>query len=163
VVAVALAVTAAVAALGMEATFRQAPPSPDETGLRALVYGLQGLLALVAVAGIVAVGLVGLRERRRELAVLSAVGFSTRQLGASMVAGQGALAGAGAVLGIPLGIGFFRLAYALANGSSAGLVDAPPLHLLAVVPVAVLVAGMVAAVPASALRRLPAAAALRPA
>lgn len=162
VLAVALAVTTAVAALGMEATFRHSAPSPDESGLRALVYGLQALLALVAVTSIVAVGLVGLRERRRELAVLSAVGFSAGQLGASVVAGQCALAGAGAVLGVPLGIGFFRLAYALANGSSAGLVDAPPAHLLAVVPVVVVLAAMVAAVPASALRRLPVAAALRP-
>ncbi|MGI8807066.1 MAG: FtsX-like permease family protein [Acidimicrobiales bacterium] len=135
----------------------------DESGLRTLVYGLQALLATVAVAGIVAVGLVGFRERRRELAVLSAIGFSVRQLAGSAVAGQGVLAGVGALVGIPLGIGFFRAAYALANGSSAGLVDAPLLHLLAVVPVTMLVAGLVAAVPASALRRLPVSAALTPA
>ena len=183
--AVALAVMTSVAALGMEATFRHerqhtaarsvASPLPsvvledvdlaapaDESGLRTLVYGLQGLLASVAVAGIVAVGLVGLRERRRELAVLSAIGFSVRQLAGSAVAGQGLLAGVGAVIGVPLGIGFFRAAYAVANGSSAGLVDAPPLQLVAVVPAAMLVAGVVAMLPASALRRLPVAAALAP-
>lgn len=187
VLAMALAVMTSVAALGMEATFRHdrqeaaarsvaGDPPPgmqpiigdpdagrDESGLRTLVYGLQALLASVALASVVAVGLVGLRERRRELAVLSAIGFSVRQLAGSTVAGQGVLAGLGALAGIPLGIGFFRLAYALANGSSAGLVDAPALHLLAVVPVAMLVAGIVAALPASGLRRVPLAAALAPA
>jgi putative ABC transport system permease protein len=179
VVAVALAVMTAVAALGMEATFRQerrqavsasvGAPAPaevaaadDESGLRTLVYGLQALLGLVAVTSIVAVGLVGLRERRRELAVLNAVGFSARQLAGASVAGQGVLAGLGALVGIPLGIGFFRLAYALANGSAAGLVDAPPLHLAAVVPAAMLMAALVAALPANTLRHLPVAAALAP-
>ncbi len=128
-----------------------------------MVYGLQGALALVALASIVAVGLVGIRERRRELAVLSAIGFSARQLAGATVAGQCVLAGLGGLIGIPLGIGFFRLAYALANGSSSGLVDAPPLHLVAVVPVAMPVTGLVAALPASTLRRVPVAAALAPA
>jgi len=31
----------------------------------------------------------------------------------------------GALIGIALGIRFFRMAYALASGSAAGLVDAP--------------------------------------
>jgi putative ABC transport system permease protein len=179
VLAVALAVTATVAALGMEATFRAsrdvsraaAPAVPlasgavvdDESGLRTLVYGLQGLLGVVALASISAVGLVGLRERRRELAVLSAVGFTVRQLAASTVAAQAVLAGLGALAGIPLGMGFFRLAYGLANGSSAGLVDAPPAQLAAVVPAAMLVAALVAAVPGTSLRRLPVSAALAPA
>lgn len=65
--------------------------------------------------------------------MLNAIGFSGRQLTGVTVAGQGVLAGLGAVVGVPLGIGFFRLAYSLANGSSAGLVDAPVLHLAAVV------------------------------
>lgn len=181
VAAVALAVMSAVAALGMEATFRsertraaaRALPAPDlpslpaagsdEAGLRTLVYGLEGVLAVVALAAIVAVGLVGVRERRRELAVLSAIGFSVRQLAGSTVAGHAMLAGLGAVAGVPLGLGFFRLAYALANGSSSGLVDAPLLHLVAVVPVTILVAGLVATFPAASLRRLPVAAALSPA
>jgi len=163
----------------MEATFRherqqaasrsvEAPAlavvgSDDESGLRTLVYGMQSLLGLVALSSIVAVGLVSVRERRRELAVLSTVGFSVRQLVGASVAGQGVLAGLGALLGIPLGTGFFRLAYALANGSSAGLVDAPMVHLAAVVPAAMLVAALVAAVPANAFRRFPVAAALAPA
>jgi ABC-type antimicrobial peptide transport system permease subunit len=109
------------------------------------------------------VALVSVRERRRELAVLSAIGFSLRQLAGSTVAGQAVLAGLGAVVGVHFGLGFFRLAYALANGSTAGLVDAPLLHLVAVIPVTMLVAGVVAAVPAASLRRLPVAAALAPA
>ncbi len=181
VLAVALAVMTSVAALGMEATFRHegrqaaaravasapvagpAVADADGSGLRPLVYWLQGALSLVALASIVAVGLVGIRERRRELAVLSAIGFSARQLAGAAVAGQCVLAGLGGLIGIPLGVGFFRLAYALANGSSAGLVDAPPLHLVAVVPLAMLVTGLVAALPASTLPRVPVAAALAPA
>ncbi len=181
IAAVALAVMTSVAALGMEATFRherrqaaarsvaEAPPpgvpavpatGGDESGLRSLVYGLQAALVLVALASIVAVGLVSIRERRREIAVLSAIGFSGRQLAGATVAGQAVLAGLGALVGVPLGIGFFRLVYSLANGSSGGLVDAPPVHLAAVVPAAMLVAGLVAALPASALRRTSVATAL---
>ena len=72
-------------------------------GERALL-AISGLVALVSLAGLVAVVLAGLNERRRELAVLRAVGAGPRHvLGLLMVEGMfitglGVLAGAAASL-----------------------------------------------------------------
>ncbi|MFN8935982.1 MAG: ABC transporter permease [Pseudomonadota bacterium] len=67
-------------------------------GERALL-ALSGLVALVSLAGLVAVVLAGLNERRRELAVLRAVGAGPRHV-LALLALEGALVtGAGALLG----------------------------------------------------------------
>ncbi len=68
---------------------------PGEQALLAL----SGLVALVSLAGLVAVVLAGLNERRRELAVLRAVGAGPRQV-LFLLAAEGALVTAsGALLG----------------------------------------------------------------
>jgi len=67
-------------------------------GERALL-ALSGLVALVSLAGLVAVVLAGLNERRRELAVLRAVGAGPRHM-LALLAAEGALVtGLGALLG----------------------------------------------------------------
>ena len=67
-------------------------------GERALLL-MSGLVALVSLASLVAVVLAGLNERRRELAVLRAVGAGPRQV-LFLLAAEGALVtGLGAVLG----------------------------------------------------------------
>jgi putative ABC transport system permease protein len=58
-------------------------------GERALL-GMSAMVALVSLAGLVAVVLAGLNERRRELAVLRAVGAGPRQV-LWLLAGEGAL------------------------------------------------------------------------
>jgi len=67
-------------------------------GERALL-AISGLVALVSLASLVAVVLAGLNERRRELAVLRAVGAGPRQV-LALLALEGALVTlAGALLG----------------------------------------------------------------
>jgi len=55
-----------------------------------MLLGLSGIVALVSLAGLVAVVLAGLNERRRELAVLRAVGAGPRHV-LLLLAGEGAL------------------------------------------------------------------------
>jgi putative ABC transport system permease protein len=72
-----------------------------EVGERALL-ALSAMVAAVSLAGLVAVVLAGLNERRRELAVLRAVGAAPRHV-LAMLAIEGALVTlAGALLGIAL-------------------------------------------------------------
>ena len=77
-------------------------------GERALL-GMSAMVALVSLAGLVAVVLAGLNERRRELAVLRAVGAGPRHV-LLLLAGEGALvtllgAALGAVLATALIVG----------------------------------------------------------
>jgi len=68
-------------------------------GERALL-AMSGLVAIVSLAGLVAVVLAGLNERRRELAVLRAVGAGPRHV-LALLAGEGLLVTtAGALLGV---------------------------------------------------------------
>ena len=67
-------------------------------GERALL-AMSGLVALVSLAGLVAVVLAGLNERRRELAVLRAVGAGPRQVMFLLAAEGSLVTGLGALLG----------------------------------------------------------------
>ena len=72
-------------------------------GERALL-GMSAMVALVSLAGLVAVILAGLNERRRELAVLRAVGAGPRHV-LLLLAGEGALVTLlGAVIGALLAV-----------------------------------------------------------
>ena len=67
-----------------------------------VLLALSGLVALVSLAGLVAVVLAGLNERRRELAVLRAVGAGPRHV-LLLLAGEGALITClGAAIGVVL-------------------------------------------------------------
>jgi putative ABC transport system permease protein len=65
-----------------------------------VLLGLSGIVALVSLAGLVAVVLAGLNERRRELAVLRAVGAGPRHV-LLLLAGEGALI---TLLGAAIGV-----------------------------------------------------------
>jgi len=65
-----------------------------------VLLGLSAIVAVVSLAGLVAVVLAGLNERRRELAVLRAVGAGPRHV-LLLLAGEGALV---TVLGAALGV-----------------------------------------------------------
>jgi putative ABC transport system permease protein len=67
-------------------------------GERALL-GMSALVAVVSLAGLVAVVLAGLNERRRELAVLRAMGAGPRHVLLLLVAEGGLVTLAGALLG----------------------------------------------------------------
>lgn len=89
------------------------PTAPITSGLKAkaqagrLVYLLVSILGFVASSFIVLTGLTtDLLERQRDLAVMRCIGATRLQLGAAQV-GVGAVIGlSGALLGVPVGVGF---------------------------------------------------------
>jgi putative ABC transport system permease protein len=131
---------------------RAAPPDEVENLHR--VSGLPFLLAaLLAVLGAATLGhllLTSVRRRRRDLAVLKTLGFFRRQVSATVAWQATTVAALALLVGLPLGVAAGRWAWLLVNndlGSAAGPVT-PALAVLAVVPVTVLVANLVAALPA---------------
>jgi hypothetical protein len=127
-------------------------PPPEVRDLSG-VSGLPLILAfvlMVLASGIIAHTLLtSVRRRRRELAVLKTLGFVTRQVRATVAWQATALAGAGLIAGVPLGLLAGRWAWILFAGQVA-IVPAPvisPLALLAV-PAVLLFANVIAAIPA---------------
>ncbi|NUW34928.1 ABC transporter permease [Nonomuraea sp. SMC257] len=90
---------------------------------------------------------VGLRRRRRELAVIAAQGGSAAHLRAIVLADGLVLGGAATVLGVPLGVGGAWLAapYVARSGTPLGPLDVPWGQVLGVAALG-LVSGLVAAV-----------------
>lgn len=137
--ALVLTVINVVATLGMEASFEvntNPPPAParvegaetpawdpvdDDAGeaqrIRPIVYAAGGILLLIGVANLVATLMLGLRERVRDLGLLKAVGLTPNQVTGSLLVGQGLIAGAAVVAGIPLGLVVFRGIIELADGA----------------------------------------------
>ena len=111
------------------------------------------LLAAVLAAG--AIGALGLtlvasvRQRRRQFAVLKALGFTQRQLAASVAWQSSVAAVVGVVIGIPIGIALGRWLWTLfAHGISAVPHPAVPLASVAAVAVgAIVFANLVALLP----------------
>jgi ABC-type antimicrobial peptide transport system permease subunit len=138
VLALALTVTSVIATLGMEASLDVgtdpgvAEPVPgldtprldpvnDDAGeediLRPVVYGLDALLLFVGLVNLLATLLLTTRERVRDLGVLGAVGMTPRQVTASLVSEQALVAVLAGLVGVPLGLVFFRGAVGLTGGS----------------------------------------------
>ena len=138
-------------------TVLSATPPPevrDLAGATALPLALAFVLMLLACGTIAHTLLTSVRQRRRELAVLKTLGFVTRQVRATVAWQATAIAGAGLIVGVPLGLIAGRLAWLLFAGQAA-IVPAPvisPLTLLAF-PVVLLVANLIAAIPARTAAR----------
>jgi hypothetical protein len=120
-----------------------------------------GLLAAVlALAAICALGLTltaSVRARRREFALLKALGFTHRQLGASVAWQSTVAAVIGVVVGVPLGIALGRWLWTLfADGIYAvPLPNVPVLWVVFVALGAVVFANVVALLPARMAARTP--------
>jgi hypothetical protein len=143
-------------------TVLRAPPADEVENLRR-VNGLPFVLAaLLGILGAATLGhalATSIRRRRHDLAVLKTIGFVRRQVSATVAWQATTFAVVALLLGLPLGVAAGRWAWVLVNqglGSPAGPVT-PALAVLVAVPVTVLVANLVAALPARA------AAATRPA
>src|SRR4029453_7665913 len=128
--------------------------TPVEVHNLGRVRGLPFLLAaLLAVLGVATLGhllVTSVRRRRRDLAVLKAVGFVRGQVSATVAWQATTLAILAVLIGVPLGVAAGRWAWLLVNrglGTPAGPVM-PTLAVLAVVLATVLVANLVAAQPA---------------
>jgi hypothetical protein len=134
------------------------PEVRDLSGVSGLPLILAFVLMLLACGIIAHTLLTSVRRRRRDLAILKTVGFVTGQVRATVAWQATALACAGLIVGVPLGLLAGRWAWIL-FASQVAIVPAPvisPLTLLAI-PVVLLVANAIAAIPArSAARTQPA-------
>jgi ABC-type lipoprotein release transport system permease subunit len=131
--------------------------------LRDLPLALGVFFALLASATVAHALVTTVRRRRQELAVLRSLGFTRRQSRLAIAWQATLIAVAGIVIGVPLGIVAGRLVWrSLAD--SFPVVYVPPIAIAAivlVVPAAVAVANLLAALPARAAARIRPAEALR--
>ena len=116
-------------------------------GLPAILTLFLGFLAVVAVGHAL---VTGVRRRRRDLAILKTLGFRQRQVRATVAWQATTLAAAGVVVGVPLGIVVGRGVWTLvANDLGVGSeVSLPVLAIVGVVAATVILANLVAALPA---------------
>jgi predicted lysophospholipase L1 biosynthesis ABC-type transport system permease subunit len=126
-------------------------------------YALAGLLALLA-AGALTHSLVSTsRRRRRDVAVLQALGFTRHQVGGTIRWHASTVVAIGLLVGIPAGLVLGRVTWELFAGR-VGVPAAPVAPLVAVavlIPGALLVANVLAAIPARGAMRTRPAVALR--
>jgi ABC-type lipoprotein release transport system permease subunit len=143
-------------------------PGPPKTiadfqGIRKLPVVVSALLAAIAAATLAHTLVTAIRRRRRQLAVLKTLGFDRRQLLVTVAWQATTFAAIGVVVGLPLGIAAGRWAWYL-FAEQIEVVPEPvtPVPLvLFVVPAAVLLANLVAALPAWSAARTRVAAVLR--
>ena len=125
-------------------------------GIRDTPLVLGAVLALLAVGTLAHVLLTTVRRRRRDLAVLKALGLTRRQVQAVVAWNATALAVAGLLAGVPPGIVAGRWALAIFAGA-AGVAPAPAVNvplILLVIPATVALANVIAALPGRQAARL---------
>lgn len=135
----------------------------DLERVESLPVALAGFLALLAALAVGHALVTGVRRRRRELAVLRAMGFVGRQVAATVAWQSTTLAAVGLAIGLPLGVALGRWSWSLVAGQ-IGVVVSPDVPLSAVALAcagAVVVANLVAALPARQASQLRPATALR--
>jgi ABC-type lipoprotein release transport system permease subunit len=102
---------------------------------------------------------IGIRRRRRDLAILKTLGFDRGQVRAAVAWQATTLAGIGVIVGVPLGIVVGRVAWQLvADDLGVGdTTSVPVLRLVVVAALAIVLANLIAWFPArSAARTRPA-------
>jgi ABC-type lipoprotein release transport system permease subunit len=132
-------------------------------GVSSLPFLIAGVFGAAAAAALAHALLTSLRRRRRDLAVLKTLGFTRRQVMETISCQATTIAAVGLLVGLPLGLGIARFAWYV-FASDLGVVPesvVPFGPTLLIVPAAVVLANVVAALPASAAARTPAAAVLR--
>jgi putative ABC transport system permease protein len=125
--------------------------------MRPIVYGVTALLLAIAGVNLLTTLLLGVRERRRDVAILGAVGATRRQVTGTVVAGGVLLAVPSVVAGLPLGAWMFRTLVGITDPSDGPdvatlpswwvVVLALPVALAAVAVVSALAAREAAGVP----------------
>ena len=124
---------------------------------------LAAFLALLAVAAVGHALVTAVRRRRRDLAILRTLGFSRGQVRATVAWQATTLALVGLVFGIPLGILVGRAVWrVVADGLGVSTTaTVPTLAVLLIVPAALVLANLLALLPARAAARTRPAAVLR--
>jgi ABC-type lipoprotein release transport system permease subunit len=131
--------------------------------IRYLPYLLVGLLAALAIASLAHALVLSIRRHRSQLAVCKTLGFTRRQVAATVSSHASALAGAAMIVGLPLGAIAGRWGWRVI-ADQLGVASGPviPLAVVASVTVgAVVIANVVAAIPAWRAAHIPTAEALR--
>jgi hypothetical protein len=119
-----------------------------------LAFGATAALALTLIASI--------RRRRRDLALLKTLGFTARQLAVTIAWQASVIAIVAVIIGVPLGIVFGRQLWVeFARSINAVPQPTVPTSLVLVAAGALLLANLVAAIPARIAGRTPAAFVLR--
>jgi putative ABC transport system permease protein len=130
---------------------REDPVEDDVNSFRNVVRPLAGALLLVGLVNLLGTTLLQVRERRRDVAILKALGMTPRQVARSVVLGSLAVVAVGIVVGTPYGVWMLDVMVdAVADpGERATIVTRPPVfwYLLTGVGIALLAAAT-AAVPA---------------
>jgi putative ABC transport system permease protein len=119
-----------------------------------LITAMQVLLGGVAVVTLLAAASMSIQERLRELSVLHALGCTTTQLAGASAVSQGALGAIGVALGLPLGLGTYLLFKAMSGGGFTG--SPPPLPIALIALAAIAIAAGAGAGPALLAQRVPA-------
>lgn len=135
------------------------------SAVRTVLAGLGLMLLLVGLVSLVNTVSTGIRERRRDLGILKAVGFTPRQVVGSVLSGAALLTVVALVVGIPIGV-WVSSAISDSIGNSLGwgpglLEDAPLSWLLAVAPIMAAAVALAALIPAALAARMRANEALR--
>ncbi|MGE0601764.1 MAG: ABC transporter permease [Dehalococcoidia bacterium] len=126
-------------------------------GVRVVIGGLGALLLAMGLVGLVNTLATGVRERRRDFAILKAVGFTPRQLTASILTGAAVHSAIALAIGIPLGVWVtVQITDFMGNqlGWGPGLfIRAPLAWLGAIIPFVLLAVFATVYIPASAAAR----------
>jgi putative ABC transport system permease protein len=128
----------------------------DYGGVNATPVIIAALFAAIALAALAHSLVTSIRRRRRDLAVYKTLGFTRRQVLATVVSQATTVAALGLLFGLPLGVASGRFAWNL-FADWLGVVPEPvsPLAALALlVPATILVAALVAALPGHMAARL---------
>ena len=119
-------------------------------GVESLPFVLAGILAVVAVATLAHLLVSAVRRRRRDLAILKTIGFVRRQVAAAVAWQATTLVAIALLVGLPVGSAIGRWLWAL-FATQQGVVAEPRVPLPAIlllIPAAVVLANIVAALPA---------------
>jgi hypothetical protein len=131
-----------------------APEIHNLQGVSSFPLVLAGIVTLLAVATIAHTLVTSVRRRRRDLAILKTLGFVRSQVSATVAWQSSALVAAAVVIGLPLGIVAGRWTWTTyAQHIAIKPVPAVSLLVLVLIPAALLIANLIAAVPARGAAR----------
>jgi hypothetical protein len=121
----------------------------DFGGVDQMPFYIAALVGAVAAAVLAHALITSIRRRRRDLAVLKTLGFTPAQLSATVASQATTVAAIGLLAGVPLGLGAGRFAYNLFADNLGVVSDVvTPVGIsVLVVPAAIVLANVVAALP----------------
>ncbi|MBT1093826.1 ABC transporter permease [Streptomyces sp. Tu102] len=126
-----------------------ANPVGELTSVQPVIAGLIAVLALIGLAELSTTIAAGVRDRRRDLLALKAIGLTPRQIVAIIVAGTGFIALAAAVVGTCLGVLASQWLINLQGASSgigSGIAQPPPVITLVVLAAAAVIGAVAVSV-----------------